>query len=113
MNTDQAGAAALTSILMLLFHIKQTKTPWPESVIELYRPSDRRLLAKLVPAFTDRGRHVVSVTVFYQVLSSHALLVSPSERQGQTVVVFGFVLISQMLLPQADALEGSQSDVKF
>jgi hypothetical protein len=29
---------------------------------ELYRPSDRRLLAKLVPTFADRGCHVVSVT---------------------------------------------------
>jgi hypothetical protein len=29
-------------------------TPWPESVSELYRPSDRRLSAKLVPTFTDR-----------------------------------------------------------
>jgi hypothetical protein len=25
------------------------KTPWPESAKELYRPSDRRLSAKLVP----------------------------------------------------------------
>jgi hypothetical protein len=31
------------------------KTPWPESAIELYRPSDRRLSAKLVPTFADRG----------------------------------------------------------
>jgi hypothetical protein len=27
-----------------------------------YRPSDRRLSAKLVPTFADRGCHVVSVT---------------------------------------------------
>jgi hypothetical protein len=26
------------------------QTPWPESASELYRPSDRRLLAKLVPS---------------------------------------------------------------
>jgi hypothetical protein len=39
-----------------------TITPWPESARELYRPSDRRLSAKLVPTFTDRGSHVVSVT---------------------------------------------------
>jgi hypothetical protein len=38
------------------------KTPWPEFTSELYRPSDRRLLAKLVPTFADRGCHVVSVT---------------------------------------------------
>jgi hypothetical protein len=42
---------------------KQTKqTPWPESVSKLYRPSDHRLLAKLVPAFADKGCHVVSMT---------------------------------------------------
>jgi hypothetical protein len=34
---------------------------WPESASELYRPSDRRLLAKLVLTFADRGCHVVSV----------------------------------------------------
>jgi hypothetical protein len=38
------------------------KTPWPQSLSELYWPSDRRLSAKLVPTFEDRGRHVVSVT---------------------------------------------------
>jgi hypothetical protein len=38
------------------------KTPWSESASELYRPSDRRLSAKLLPAFADRGCHLVSVT---------------------------------------------------
>jgi hypothetical protein len=38
------------------------KTPWSESVSELYRPSDRRLLAKWLPTFADGGCHVVSVT---------------------------------------------------
>jgi hypothetical protein len=37
-------------------------TPWPESTSELYRQSDGRLSAKLVPSFTDRGCQVVSVT---------------------------------------------------
>jgi hypothetical protein len=41
---------------------KTTKTLWPESESELYRPSDRSLLAKLVPTFADRGCHVVSMT---------------------------------------------------
>jgi CBS-domain-containing membrane protein len=45
----------------LLKH-KTDKTPWPESASELYQPSDRRLSAKLVPTFADRGCHVVSVT---------------------------------------------------
>jgi hypothetical protein len=37
-------------------------TLWPESANELYRPSDRRLSAKLVPTFADEGCHMVSVT---------------------------------------------------
>jgi hypothetical protein len=36
-------------------------TPWPESASELYRLSDRRLSAKIVPTFANRGSHVVSV----------------------------------------------------
>jgi hypothetical protein len=39
-----------------------TKTPWSESESELYRPSDRRLSAKRLPTYADRGCHVVSVT---------------------------------------------------
>jgi hypothetical protein len=35
---------------------KNTKlTPWLESEGELYRPNNRRLSAKLVPTFADRG----------------------------------------------------------
>jgi hypothetical protein len=41
---------------------REKKPPWPESASKLYRPSDRRLSAKLVPTFVDRGCHVVSVT---------------------------------------------------
>jgi hypothetical protein len=37
-------------------------TPWRESASELYRPSNRRLSAKLMPIFADRGCHMVSVT---------------------------------------------------
>jgi hypothetical protein len=37
-------------------------TPWSESASELYRPSDRRLLAKWLTTFADKGCHVVSVT---------------------------------------------------
>jgi hypothetical protein len=43
-------------------YIKKNWTPWPESTSELYRSSDRRLSAKLVPTFADRWCHVVSVT---------------------------------------------------
>jgi hypothetical protein len=38
------------------------KTPWPQSASELYRQSDRRLLAMLVPTFEDIGCRVVSET---------------------------------------------------
>jgi hypothetical protein len=41
---------------------KKKKTPWPQSESELYQLNDRRLSAKLVPTFADRGSHVVSVT---------------------------------------------------
>jgi CBS-domain-containing membrane protein len=40
---------------------KNKQTPWSESVSELYRPSDSRLSAKLLPTFADKGCHVVSV----------------------------------------------------
>jgi hypothetical protein len=43
-------------------HDLHKKTQCPESASELYRPSDRRLSAKLLPTFADRGCHVVSVT---------------------------------------------------
>jgi hypothetical protein len=37
-------------------HSPPKKTiPWPQSVSELYRPSNRRLSAKLMPTFVDRG----------------------------------------------------------
>jgi hypothetical protein len=42
---------------------KQNKqTPWLYSVSVLYRPSDRRLSAKLVATLADRGCRVVSAT---------------------------------------------------
>jgi hypothetical protein len=53
-----------TSRKKLSLKTKQ-QTPWPESASELYQPSDRRLSAKLVPTFADRGCHVVSVTDLY------------------------------------------------
>jgi hypothetical protein len=39
--------------------------PWPESASKLYPSSGRRLSAKLVPTFADRGCHVVSATEPY------------------------------------------------
>jgi hypothetical protein len=46
----------------MFFAILPITTPWPEAASELYRREDRRLSAKLVPAFADKGCHVVSVT---------------------------------------------------
>jgi hypothetical protein len=45
-----------------LYNYKQKQYPWSEPASELYRPSDRRLSAKLAPTFADRGCHVVIVT---------------------------------------------------
>jgi hypothetical protein len=47
--------------IKILNYKDKNKTPWPESASELYRQTDRRLSAKLVPTFADRGCHVVSV----------------------------------------------------
>jgi hypothetical protein len=53
-------------LLLIVPNKKKKRTnPWPESANELYRPSDRRLSAKLVPTFVDRRCHVVSVTDSY------------------------------------------------
>jgi hypothetical protein len=49
------------NILASYFRTKLNYTPWPEFASELYRSSDRRLSAKLVPTFAERGCHVVSV----------------------------------------------------
>jgi hypothetical protein len=47
------------------FHKQNEQTPWPDSARELYGLSDRRLSAKLVTTFADRGCHVASVTDLY------------------------------------------------
>jgi hypothetical protein len=41
---------------------KNKQTLWLESASELYRPSGRRLSAKLVPTLADRGCRVVGAT---------------------------------------------------
>jgi hypothetical protein len=64
-NTLNASSALLVTCSLLgLLHPEDggSKTPWPESTSKLYRLSDRRLSAKLVPTFADRGCQVVSVT---------------------------------------------------
>jgi hypothetical protein len=42
-------------------HLKVNQTPWPESSIELFRPSYSGFSAKLVPTFEDKWCPVVSV----------------------------------------------------
>jgi hypothetical protein len=42
------------SNLLIHLPVHKKKTPWPQSASELYRPSDHRLSAKLVPNFVDR-----------------------------------------------------------
>jgi hypothetical protein len=51
-------------------YVTYKQTPWSESASELYRPSESRLSAKLVPTLTDRGCHVVSVTDPFVVFSA-------------------------------------------
>jgi hypothetical protein len=54
---------------MLVEEIKK-KTPWSESVSELYRSSDRPLSAKLVTTFANRMCHVDRVTdPYYRILA--------------------------------------------
>jgi hypothetical protein len=50
------------SLTLHLVPISLSKTPRPEFASEIYRPSYRRLWAKLVPTFSDRGCHVVCLT---------------------------------------------------
>jgi hypothetical protein len=61
-----------TNVMWRHYYIQTKKqTPWPESTSELYRPSDSRLSAKLVPTFADkgvsRGQHSVSPTAIFSV----------------------------------------------
>jgi hypothetical protein len=48
-SADDVGSCVITTIIIIIII-----TPWPESASELYRPSDRRLSAKLVATFADR-----------------------------------------------------------
>jgi hypothetical protein len=49
-------------MVILVYERNKKETPCLESGSELYRLSDRRMSAKLVPTFADRECHVVSVT---------------------------------------------------
>jgi hypothetical protein len=65
--SDQSSGLFLRTDSWTILHIfspslDPPKTPWSESASELYRPSDRRLSAKWLPTFAERGCHMVSVT---------------------------------------------------
>jgi hypothetical protein len=59
-NFTRLHATCVCCFLLSLLQLNLS--PWPESANDLYRLSDRRLSAKLVPTFTDRVCRVVSVT---------------------------------------------------
>jgi hypothetical protein len=68
-DTECKCKTILVNAVHMLRHIilnyckLKKETPWPQSASELYRPSDRRLSAKLVPTFfEDRGCYLVNVT---------------------------------------------------
>jgi hypothetical protein len=60
--SSDADFRVITNLNQCGTNNRNKQTPWPESVSELDRSSDRRLFAKLVPTFADRGCHVVSAT---------------------------------------------------
>jgi hypothetical protein len=55
----------LTSSIIILNTSVSNKTAWLWSASELYRTSDRRLSAKFVLTFADRGCHMVSAADSY------------------------------------------------
>jgi hypothetical protein len=57
-NINYKSPFVLVSVIKCL--LLKIQTPWLWSMSELYRPSHRYLLAKLVPTFADRGCRVVS-----------------------------------------------------
>jgi hypothetical protein len=59
-NANKQKERFFIACTFLLFHKLKLKNFVAAS--ELYRPIDRRLLAKLVPSFAGRGCHVVSAT---------------------------------------------------
>jgi hypothetical protein len=50
------------------------KTPWPESASELYRLSDHRSSAKLVPTFADSGQRGGSLRPYSRLSRPEPLL---------------------------------------
>jgi hypothetical protein len=57
-----SGAGTVGQIVAEVSSGFSLNPPKKKNASELYRPSDRRLSAKLVPIFADRGCHLVRVT---------------------------------------------------
>jgi hypothetical protein len=64
-HTCQLTFNVLSGVIAQMTKQKLKQTPWPESTSKVYRPSDHRLSAKLVPTFADRGCHAISVMNTY------------------------------------------------
>jgi hypothetical protein len=62
LQSCSSASAAGQRILIFRESVHESQSNYPtESASELYRQSDRRLSAKWLPTFEDRGCHVVSV----------------------------------------------------
>jgi hypothetical protein len=76
-----------------VFQKIKNQTPWPESVSELYQPSDRRLSAKLVPTFADRGSHVVSMTADVFHCTEHSRDIIKVEKNSKLMTTLCALLL--------------------
>jgi hypothetical protein len=52
---------SLNSLYEYICDMAYVEILWPESASQLYRPSDRRLSAKLMSTLANKGCYVVSV----------------------------------------------------
>jgi hypothetical protein len=72
---------ARQKVKMRGFHLRKAITPWPQSASDLYRPSDRRLSAKLVPTFcgyrVPRGQRDESLRPYSRISRPEPLLFLP------------------------------------
>jgi hypothetical protein len=61
-NEQEGVSVSLDLVIRCYIHmvLHNKQTLWSYSVKKLYRPSDCRLLAKLVPTFVERRYHMVN-----------------------------------------------------
>jgi hypothetical protein len=77
--------------------------PWPDPDSELYRPSNCRMLTKLMPTFVDRGCHAVSVTDPYGrilgfLICSEVKITAELERTSEFKMHHFTILLQQLHL---------------